>query len=79
MMGSITGAVVEDETLLRQLDPSWNKTMIAASIAISLLGAFTSTQLCVILILCCYLARLGTDGAFAGCVKRGRPSIFHMY
>jgi NO-binding membrane sensor protein with MHYT domain len=30
---------------LRQLEPHWNHGMIAASIAISLLGAFTSTQL----------------------------------
>jgi NO-binding membrane sensor protein with MHYT domain len=30
---------------LRQLKPHWNHGMIAASIAISLLGAFTSTQL----------------------------------
>ena len=30
---------------LRQLEPQWNKAMIAASIAISFLGAFTATQL----------------------------------
>ena len=30
---------------LRQLEPRWNSGMIVASIAISLLGAFTSTQL----------------------------------
>ena len=30
---------------LRQLDPRWNKALIAASIAISFLGAFTSSQL----------------------------------
>lgn len=30
---------------LRQLEPHWNREMIAASIVISLLGAFTSTQL----------------------------------
>jgi hypothetical protein len=33
------------EEALRQLQPHWNHGMIAASIAISLLGAFTSTQL----------------------------------
>lgn len=31
--------------VLRKLEPHWNRGMIAASIAISLLGAFTSTQL----------------------------------
>lgn len=30
---------------MRQLEPQWNAGMIAASIAISFLGAFTSTQL----------------------------------
>jgi signal transduction histidine kinase/ActR/RegA family two-component response regulator len=30
---------------LRQVEPKWNKAMIVASIAISFLGAFTSTQL----------------------------------
>jgi NO-binding membrane sensor protein with MHYT domain len=34
-----------EDGALRQLEPHWNKGMIAASIAISLLGAFTSTQL----------------------------------
>ena len=39
----------QDEALpLRRLEPHWNHGMIAASIAISLLGAFTSTQLYVI-------------------------------
>ncbi|KAH6661742.1 PAS/PAC sensor hybrid histidine kinase [Halenospora varia] len=33
------------EEALRKLEPHWNHGMIAASIAISLLGAFTSTQL----------------------------------
>jgi hypothetical protein len=33
------------EETLRQLAPRWNHGMIAASIAVSLLGAFTSTQL----------------------------------
>ena len=32
---------------MRQLEPNWNAGMIAASIAISFLGAFTSTQLLV--------------------------------
>jgi len=39
---------MDGDTLLRQLDPQWNTGMIAASIAISLLGAFTSTQLFVL-------------------------------
>jgi len=34
-----------EDPLIRRLDPQWNHPMIAASIAISLLGAFTSTQL----------------------------------
>jgi hypothetical protein len=39
---------------LRQLEPHWNRGMIAASIAISLLGAFTSTQLYVSCYVCEY-------------------------
>jgi hypothetical protein len=39
------GANAADEESLRILVPHWNYGMIAASIAISLLGAFTSTQL----------------------------------
>lgn len=39
------GGTVEGEAMLRHLEPHWNYGMIAASIAISLLGAFTSTQL----------------------------------
>ena len=35
---------------LRRLEPHWNHGMIAASVAISLLGAFTSTQLYVSLL-----------------------------
>lgn len=38
-------AGVGGDGVLRQLQPHWNHGMIAASIAISLLGAFTSTQL----------------------------------
>ena len=37
--------VMPGDELLRHLEPRWNYGMIAASIAISLLGAFTSTQL----------------------------------
>jgi NO-binding membrane sensor protein with MHYT domain len=33
------------DSALRQLEPEWNMAMIAASIGISFLGAFTSTQL----------------------------------
>ena len=36
---------MKDIPALRQLEPDWNEGMIVASIAISLLGAFTSTQL----------------------------------
>lgn len=39
------GAGGDGEGTLRLLEPHWNHGMIAASIAISLLGAFTSTQL----------------------------------
>ena len=38
-------ATVESEVTMRQLDPHWDAGLIAASIAISFLGAFTSTQL----------------------------------
>lgn len=41
---SLAATTVED-SILRQLEPQWSKGVIAASIAISLLGAFTSTQL----------------------------------
>lgn len=34
-----------EEPALRQLEPRWNVGLIAASIAVSLLGAFTSTQM----------------------------------
>lgn len=39
---------MESEATMRQLQPHWNAGMIAASIAISFLGAFTSTQLFVL-------------------------------
>ena len=35
--------------MLRRLEPRWNEGMIIASIAISLVGAFTSTQLWVLI------------------------------
>lgn len=41
-------ATMNTEATMRQLDPHWNAGMIAASIAISFLGAFTSTQLFVL-------------------------------
>ena len=37
--------IVRRDVTLRQMEPHWNAGMIAASIAISFLGAFTSTQL----------------------------------
>lgn len=40
-----TMAAVQEEAYLRQLHPHWNFELIAASLAVSLLGAFTSTQL----------------------------------
>jgi len=40
-----TSVMVREGENLRRLEPHWNHGMIAASIAISLLGAFTSTQL----------------------------------
>ena len=36
---------MSDHATLRRLEPQWNYGMVLASIAISLLGAFTSTQL----------------------------------
>ena len=44
-MGIESVAPVNGIPALRQLEPNWNEGMIVASIAISLLGAFTSTQL----------------------------------
>ena len=44
MDGSIA-SVVRPEGMLRRMEPDWNAGMIAASIAISFVGAFTSTQL----------------------------------
>lgn len=44
-MAPDSGAFVDGDAVLRQLEPHWNKGMIFASIAVSLLGAFTSTQL----------------------------------
>ena len=44
------GATGREAETLRRLEPNWNHGMIAASIAISLLGAFTSTQLQVLLL-----------------------------
>lgn len=36
---------IHHDTGMRQLDPEWNSGLIAASITVSLLGAFTSTQM----------------------------------
>ena len=36
---------MDSKAMMRQLEPNWDAGMIAASIAISFLGAFTSTQL----------------------------------
>ena len=44
-MASLEGDVVDTDAVLRQLKPHWNIGMIFASIAVALLGAFTSTQL----------------------------------
>ena len=44
-MASNYQAFEDDDGALRRLEPHWNKGMIFASIAVSLLGAFTSTQL----------------------------------
>lgn len=38
-------AITSDRDGLRQLNSTWNNSLIIASIAISFLGAFTSTQL----------------------------------
>ena len=45
MSHTVIQATTESEAMMRQLEPHWNAGMIAASIAISFLGAFTSTQL----------------------------------
>lgn len=42
---ALEAAMRSETTTMRQLEPNWNAGMIAASIAISFLGAFTSTQL----------------------------------
>ncbi|KAL6721385.1 hypothetical protein ACLMJK_000488 [Lecanora helva] len=44
-MGSGSEAIINGGVQARQLSPQWNVGMIFASIAISFLGAFTSTQL----------------------------------
>ncbi len=46
-MDATFGLFAEEGGALRQLEPQWNTVIIAASIAISLLGTFTSTQLMV--------------------------------
>jgi NO-binding membrane sensor protein with MHYT domain len=45
MEGATVTGLVEENGMPRQLQKHWNGGLIAASIAISLLGAFTSTQL----------------------------------
>jgi NO-binding membrane sensor protein with MHYT domain len=45
MVDNIVRGFMEEAKMLRQLEKHWNGGLIAASIAISLLGAFTSTQL----------------------------------
>lgn len=44
-MADIIPLGMADGGIARRLDPQWNQAMITASLAISLLGAFTSTQL----------------------------------
>ena len=45
MSDAILEAAMDSKAMMRQLEPNWDAGMIAASIAISFLGAFTSTQL----------------------------------
>ena len=45
MSDAIFEAAMDSQATMRQLEPNWDAGMIAASIAISFLGAFTSTQL----------------------------------
>ena len=45
MSDAIFEAAMDSKATMRQLEPNWDAGMIAASIAISFLGAFTSTQL----------------------------------
>ncbi len=47
-MDSNSERLMEDIAVPRKLEPHWNEGMMVASIAISLLGAFTSTQLWVL-------------------------------
>lgn len=56
-----------EDGALRQLEPHWNHGMIAASIAISLLGAFTSTQLYVYIHL--IVSRISELTYHLGCAK----------
>lgn len=60
-MGGTMGTTGGNEALPRPLPPSWDKVMIAASIAVSLLGAFTSTQLYVFSLCESLSLRLDTD------------------
>lgn len=45
MVNSMVNGLLEETRVPRQLEKHWNGRLIAGSIAISLLGAFTSTQL----------------------------------
>ena len=45
MSDAVFEAAMDSKATMRQLEPNWDAGMIAASIAISFLGAFTSTQL----------------------------------
>lgn len=63
------GAGGDGEGTLRLLEPHWNHGMIAASIAISLLGAFTSTQLYAVAQSILHLVALLTY--YLGCAKPG--------
>lgn len=73
MEASFRRAMANEEATLRQLEPQWNRGMIAASIAISLLGAFTSTQLFVSYCLSYFLYSGNSKNFPPVCAKPGCP------
>ena len=76
----IFSADMERKDTLRRLEPHWNHGMIAASIAISLLGAFTSTQLFVLHVAMQFLRREAySDGVSIACAKPDCLSAFQAY
>ena len=81
MSGAILEAAMDSEATMRQLEPNWNAGMIAASIAISFLGAFTSTQLLVSPLLpsLSFLYTPQSLTSLVECAKRECPFTFQVY